>query len=193
MANAGNGKRSTRAVILVRVLAAGSCAVVVLALIFLLASLYVARTRHMHDRALAEKRRQRIELLLRENAEDVRSRLLQEGSREVNRASRKPNVEEVDVRRHVISVAIDAAGNVQTGGRKSSLGQLRNLLESETVVPQTSLAVVLYVDPRCPFEHVARVQGLCDELGVGVARIHSRDLSPPANAPPKYQTADSRG
>jgi hypothetical protein len=193
MMNPEKPRRSTRKVTLLRVFATSLCTVCFLALIFVLASLYVARTRVMRDRARAEKRQERIQVLLRENAQDVRRRLLREGPRHLDQISREAGADEVNLPRRVLSVALDAEGNVETAGRKSSLTQLRDLLESATVAPQSSLAVVLYVDPKCPFEHVARVQGLCDELGVGVAQIRSRDLTRPSNAPPQHQTADSRG
>jgi biopolymer transport protein ExbD len=146
----------------------------------------------MQESALAEQKQQRAEAGRLEEAEQARKQELRDQRRPSEGESDNLDGLDTAAAGQIISVALDAKGNVEAAGQVTSLVQLRDLLQTASVVPEASLSVVLYVDPKCPFEHVVRVQGLCDELGVGVARIRSRDITGLANSPPKEQTADSR-
>ncbi|MFV1964737.1 MAG: ExbD/TolR family protein [Pirellulaceae bacterium] len=177
---------SATTAVFVRGLALGFFAMFALALIFVLASLYVARTYAMHARAVTEQRRaiaaERAEMLFREKAEQARGQKRLERKRRDRGDAGDVEGRDAGAARRVISVALDAEGNVEAAGQASSLDQLRTLLQSAGVASDTSLAVILYVDPQCPFERVSRVQGLCHELGVGVTRIPSREVTGPTHA-----------
>ncbi|MCY2987072.1 MAG: biopolymer transporter ExbD [Planctomycetota bacterium] len=81
-----------------------------------------------------------------------------------------------DIRK--IAVKLDPQGKILVDGQAVDPGGLKNLLVKTREDGAIHREVVVEVDRRCLFEHVAAVQAVCKEAGVENVRVQALTASP---------------
>ena len=137
------------------VLAVGGC-------FFLRASqaerqMVMARTAAMASQKRAER--------LRFEAELDRDQLLAEADLD--------NADSVNGRQ--ITIAIDQEGNASVDGKLMQPDELQHELRTMIDESRSQLSVVVQVDDRCLFKHVAEILSLCEEAGIEISRLTASD------------------
>jgi biopolymer transport protein ExbD len=77
-----------------------------------------------------------------------------------------------------IAVKLDPQGKILVDGQLVDVGVLKDLLVKAREDGTMRLEVVVDVDRRCVFEHVAAVQAVCKEVGAENVRVQALTTSP---------------
>jgi biopolymer transport protein ExbD len=81
-----------------------------------------------------------------------------------------------DVRR--ITVQLDPQGTILADGQAVDIDGLKDLLVKARPNSKIRLDVIIEVDRRCVFEHVAAVQAICKEVGIENVDIQASNAAP---------------
>ena len=72
-----------------------------------------------------------------------------------------------------ITVQLDPQGTILADGQAADIDGLKDLLVKAREDSKIRLDVVIAVDRRCVFEHVAAVQAVCKEVGVDNVQVQA--------------------
>jgi hypothetical protein len=86
-----------------------------------------------------------------------------------------------------LTIQIGEDGDIQADGDALDLGSLKEKLRALRGDEDTTLKIVIQVDHRCVFQHVAAVLSVCDETGINNVRVAASEDSQAGAIAPAIQ------